>query len=303
VLPVKGLVLPCKRIGAPRFLIRPDFRVLDGKAPLDGTAMRVILQYPSGYRPYGLYTNGIGHALKKIRQTMRILTTVIFGLIGLATFGQAQTSTTDRFIEVTGDGEVKVDPNIIYLSIDLREYKKDGKIIKLEDLESQLTKVLQTIGIPTDNLKVYASSGRQFDLKKRKADLLIGKRYNLKLTDIDLLNPLLGELGEANIFAVSITEVTHTDIEKFKIEAKIKAINNAKEKAVLLTTTLDSKLGQVLHIREMELVDTYPLETFQVRGLQMRGASSYGYDKVQTNTVDFEQIKLTYKIVVKFKIE
>ena len=74
--------------------------------------------------------------------------------IGLVTFGQAQTSTTERFIEVTGDGEVKVDPNIIYLSIDLREYKKDGKIVKLEDLEAQLTKVLQTIGIPTDNLKV-----------------------------------------------------------------------------------------------------------------------------------------------------
>ncbi len=236
---------------------------------------------------------------------MRILTTVIFGLIGLVTFGQAQTSATERFIEVTGDGEVKVDPNIIYLSIDLREYKKDGKIVKLEDLEAQLKKVLQTIGIPTDNLKVYASSGRQYDLKKRKADLLIGKRYNLKLTDIDLLNPLLGELGEANIFAVSITEASHTDIEMFKTEAKVKAINNAKEKAVLLTTTLDSKLGQVLQIRETELVDVYPTQALQgrVAGLQVRGYSSSGYDKVQTNTVDFEQIKLTYKIVVKFKIE
>jgi len=236
---------------------------------------------------------------------MRILTTVILGLIGLVTFGQAQTNTTERFIEVTGDGEVKADPNIIYLSIDLREYKKDGKIVKLEDLESQLTKVLQTIGIPTDNLKVYASSGRQYDLKKRNADLLIGKRYNLKLTDIDLLNPLFGELGEANIFAVLISEVTHTDIEKFKTEAKVKAIKNAKEKATLLTTTLDSKLGHVLQIRETELVDAYPLQALQgrVAGLQIRGASSSGYDKVVTNNVDFEQIKLTYKIVVKFKIE
>jgi len=236
---------------------------------------------------------------------MRILATVILGLIGLVTFAQAQTNTTERFIEVTGDGEVKADPNIIYLSIDLREYKKDGKIVRLEDLESQLTKVLQTIGIPTDNLKVYASSGRQYDLKKRKADLLIGKRYNLKLTDIDLLNPLFGELGEANIFAVLISEVTHTDIEKFKTEAKVKAIKNAKEKATLLTTTLDSKLGHVLQIRETELVDAYPLQALQgrVAGLQIRGASSSGYDKVVTNNVDFEQIKLTYKIVVKFKIE
>ncbi|MFM7857749.1 MAG: SIMPL domain-containing protein, partial [Flammeovirgaceae bacterium] len=104
---------------------------------------------------------------------------------------------------------------------------------------------------------------------------------------------------------VSITEVSHTDIEKFKTEAKVKAINNANEKAVLLTTTLDSKLGHVLQIRETELVDVYPTQALQgrVAGLQVRGYSSSGYDKVQTNTVDFEQIKLTYKIVVKFKIE
>src|SRR5688500_5018923 len=190
---------------------------------------------------------------------MKISATLLFALIGFVTFGQTQNGLQERFIEVTGEGEVKVDPNIIYLSIDLREYKKDGKIVKLEELESQLTKVLETVGIPTENLKVYASSGRQLDLKKRKSDLLIGKRYNLKLTEIDLLNPLLGELGEAKILSVNVTEVTHTEIEKYKSETKIKAVNNAKEKAILLTTNLDTTVGQVLKIQEVELTDTYPL--------------------------------------------
>jgi uncharacterized protein YggE len=238
---------------------------------------------------------------------MKISATLLFALIGFVTFGQTQNGLQERFIEVTGEGEVKVDPNIIYLSIDLREYKKDGKIVKLEELESQLTKVLETVGIPIENLKVYASSGRQLDLKKRKSDLLIGKRYNLKLTEIDLLNPLLGELGEAKILSVNVTEVTHTEIEKYKSETKIKAVNNAKEKAILLTTNLDTTVGQVLKIQEVELTDTYPLQQLQGRaaGVQLRGYSStaYGFDKIQTNNVDFEQIKLTYKIVVRFKID
>jgi uncharacterized protein YggE len=238
---------------------------------------------------------------------MKISATLLFALIGFVAFGQTQNGLQERFIEVTGEGEVKVDPNIIYLSIDLREYKKDGKIVKLEELESQLTKVLETVGIPTENLKVYASSGRQLDLKKRKSDLLIGKRYNLKLTEIDLLNPLLGELGEAKILSVNVTEVTHTEIEKYKSETKIKAVNNAKEKAILLTTNLDTTVGQVLKIQEVELTDTYPLQQLQGRaaGVQLRGYSStaYGFDKIQTNNVDFEQIKLTYKIVVRFKID
>src|SRR6267143_1823307 len=133
---------------------------------------------------------------------MKILMILSLVLMGLVSFGQTTTNSIERFIEVSGDGEVKVDPNIIYLSIELKEYKKEGKIVKLEELEAQLTKVLQTIGIPNENLKVFAASGRQYDIKKRKADLLIGKRYKLKLTDIDLLNPLLGELAEAKILSV-----------------------------------------------------------------------------------------------------
>jgi uncharacterized protein YggE len=241
---------------------------------------------------------------------MKTLTLFLFTLSALVTSGQTQTATTERFIEVTGEGEVKVDPDIIYLSIELKEYKKDGKIVKLDDLEAQLIKVLQTINIPKDNLKAYASSGRQFDVKKRKADLLIGKRYKLKLTDIDLLNPLLGELSETDILAVSITEVTHTDIEKYKTETKVKAINSAKEKALLLTSNVESKLGQVLYIRETELMDAYPLEALQGRVAGLRGNARSGMYKlysedmpIASTSVDFEQIKLTYKIVVKFTIE
>jgi uncharacterized protein len=223
---------------------------------------------------------------------------------------QAQNPAAERFIEVTGEGEVKVDPNIIYLSIDLREFKKDGKIVKLEDLETQLTNVMQTVGIPKENLKVTATSGRQLDLRKKKSNLLIRKRYNLKLDDIDLLYPLLTELTEVDILYVDVTEVSHTEIEKFKNEAKVKAITNAKDKAVLLTSTLESKIGQVQQIREVELIDAYPLQALRGRVAGIHRAVdddmfSYqaNYKGGQSNSVDFEQIKLLYKIVVKFKIE
>jgi uncharacterized protein len=241
---------------------------------------------------------------------MKTLASLIFTLITLSAFGQNQTASAERFIEVTGEGEVKVDPDIIFLSIELKEYKKDGKIVKLDDLEAQLIKVLQAVNIPKENLKAFASSGRQFDVKKRKADLLIGKRYKLKLTDIDLLNPFLGGLSETDILAVSITEVTHTDIDKYKTESKVKAVNNVKEKAVLMTSNLESKLGQVLYIRETELVDAYPLEALNERAAGLRGAGTSGLYRVSYEerpiarpSVDFEQIKLTYKIVVKFRIE
>ena len=87
---------------------------------------------------------------------MKKLLAVILTLTSFTSFGQQANNEVGRFIEVTGDGEVKVDPNIIYLSIELREYKKEGKIVKLEELETQLVKILQTVGIPAENLKCMA---------------------------------------------------------------------------------------------------------------------------------------------------
>jgi uncharacterized protein len=206
---------------------------------------------------------------------------------------------TDRSIEVTGEGELKIDPNIINLSIELKEYRKESRIIKLEELEAQLQKIVQNLGIPRENLKAYGSSGRQLDQKTGRADVLTGKRYVLKLANVELLNPVLAGLSEANIFGVTIMDVTHTDIEKYKMEVKVKAINDAREKAALLTTSLQSKVGQVLQIREAELAASL---SQQPGSVHLRGPYN-DYEKGQMNTLAYEQIKLTYKVVVKFKIE
>jgi uncharacterized protein len=228
--------------------------------------------------------------------------------VALTTF--AQTNSTERFIEVAGEGEVKVDPDILYLSIELREYKKDGKIIRLEELEGQLRKVLQTLEVPETNLKVFASSGRQYGYKIKRADLLLTKKYTLKLTDVGQLDPLLSELAFLEIYNVFVSEVTHSEIEKYKTEAKVKAIDDAKAKAMLLTTSLGCKLGQALQIRETEFSNAYPLQSYQGRaanfyGLSYEGAVHRGvsYEKEEKSQVGFEQIKLTYRIAVKFRLD
>ncbi len=207
-----------------------------------------------------------------------------------------------RFIEVSGQGEVKVDPNIIYLSIHLQEFKKDGKIVKLETLESSLKQVLQTVGIGPENLKVYATSGRQYDLKKVKSNLMIGKRYSLKLDDIDLFNPLLEALAEVDILSVNVREVTHTEIEKYRTEARVKAINAAKDKAILLTSAVGTKIGDVLQIREHSVQGD---GTQGTSAIQIRGLNSYDdYNpKYGTNNIAFEQLTLRYEVIMMFALQ
>jgi uncharacterized protein len=235
---------------------------------------------------------------------MKSLLCLVFCFSIVNAIGQSKDLPT-RFIEVSGEGEVKVDPNIIYLSIQLQEFKKDGKIVKLETLESNLKQVLQTVGIASENLKVYATSGRQYDLKKIKSNLMIGKRYSLKLEDVDLFNPLLEALAEVDILSVNVREVTHTEIEKHKAEAKVKAINAAKDKAVLLTSTVGTKVGDVLQIREQPVQSSAAGQP-GTSSLYFRGVSQYDDHSGKypgANNVAFEQITLAYKVIVMFALQ
>jgi uncharacterized protein len=238
---------------------------------------------------------------------MKFALAFLFTLFSIITFSQSQPG-NERFIEVSGEGEIKVDPNLIYLSIHLQEFKKDGKIVKLETLEASLRQVMQAVGIPVENLKVYATSGRQYDVKKAQSNLMIGKRYSLKIDDIDLINPLLSALVEVDILSVSVREVTHTEIEKFSADTRLKAILAAREKAIQLTAALDSKVGKVLAITEggpmlaQVTPDQYNRMRRQEDNYEFAAGILYS-GKGGSNAVNYEQIKISYVVSVKFAIE
>jgi hypothetical protein len=58
---------------------------------------------------------------------MKQLTLILTLFSGLV-YGQIR---DDRFIEISGRAERKVEPNLIYLTIELKEYRKDKEIIQI----------------------------------------------------------------------------------------------------------------------------------------------------------------------------
>ena len=75
-------------------------------------------------------------------------------LIALLTFFvlhlQAQTLDLRRKIEVTGTAEVEVTPDIIYISISLKEYMDGKKKVGIETLERALQTAVLKVGIPKE---------------------------------------------------------------------------------------------------------------------------------------------------------
>jgi len=207
----------------------------------------------------------------------------------------------DRFIEISGRAERKVEPNLIYLTIELKEYRKDKEIIQIEKLENNLLTALGEIGIDKENLTVFGTKGNLTKMKRLDPNLLITKRYILKITDFKLFGPLLDRFGDLNISSVYVKEVTHKDIETFKMETQVQAIKNAEIKARELLKGLNKNLGDVISVRET--LNEY-LSPAEKRALAYSVSTTKGGDKVLSTTdLAFEPLTLTYQIFVKFEIK
>ncbi len=166
--------------------------------------------------------------------------TIIFTFITVFAFGQQG---EQRFIEISGRAEKKVEPNLIYLTIELKEYQKNKEIIQIEKLESDLLLALTDIGIDKTNLTVFGTKGNLTKVKRLDPNLLITKRYILKINDFKLFGQLLDRFSDLSINSVYVKEVTHTDIETYKLETQVQAIKNAEIKAKELLRGLNKNLG------------------------------------------------------------
>jgi uncharacterized protein YggE len=212
---------------------------------------------------------------------------VMFILAGLflATLSQAQQTDNKppvRKIEVTGSAEIEITPDEIYLDIALREYKNKTTKIDITTLEKQLQKAVQDAGISPADLtisNVFGSNYEQWWVKKKKdADFMARKQFRLKLSKLDKVNSILGAVDEEGIESVNISSYTHSKMEEYRKQAKIKALQAAKAKATYMLEAIDAKIADVMEVQEINTdnyADVQPMMVNAIMGrMKSEGASA-----------------------------
>ncbi len=221
----------------------------------------------------------------------RLVPAILIIFVWTGSFGQA----TERFIEVTGFGEVSAAPTKAVLSVDLREMTKDGKTISLSDFEGRLRGVVSSMKIPEGNLKaVTPAQARPMDRLARN-NAAAEKRYTIEVGNVSVLDRLIESLRQADIVMVRVTETGSTEISKFMAEAQVSALNNAREKATALASASGNKLGRIIQIREVA-------SGGNPAGMR-RPALVYTGPTDGSMTDNLEPIQVTYEVVVRFLIE
>lgn len=234
---------------------------------------------------------------------MRNLLTLAF--VALISLGAtAQQVDLRKKITVSGTAETEVTPDIIYVSISLKEYLKDGnskKKVDIKDLETQLYNAVQSAAIPRENLTINNVSGYSVLEKKKDPDFLASKQYRLKVNDLNKWNEIIGAIDAKGIAYTNVDSYDYSKIEQLKKELKIKALQAAKSKAAYLVEALGNQLGSVIDIQEINN-ESYPQPMYRSNVVMMRGTSS-AEQAAPSNDIDFKKIKLSYVMNTVFEIK
>ena len=225
---------------------------------------------------------------------------ILLSLVSITTFSQTKTFIDQPYLETRSKVDTLVSPDSIYMQISIAEKDSKGKI-SLEEQEHKMADKLVELGI---NLKKQlflddaASNFKKYFL--RKQNVLKSKTYQLIVYDAVAVGKVLTGLESIGISNVQIVKTAYSKIEALKLNLLSKAIAKAKKQAEALVKPLNQKVLKAIYISNNTNYNNYNLQGRTV-GLKV----AYAADKEQLAPVniDFQKIKVSSEVYVKFKID
>ena len=206
---------------------------------------------------------------------------------------QAQTQQIIPTVSVNGSAEVKVTPDVIYLSIRLDESDTKGRL-PIEEQRQKMFTALKRADVDAEKqLSVQGMSSEFF----RRRQSLLATQYELRLESAAAVRKVFDELDKAGITNVNVTRTTYSDMESLRSEARTKAMQNAQQRARELAEAVGQKIGACYEINDY----TTTTETVYGKRLMMSNAAMMDSAAVEAEpNVEFEQIKVAYNVSAKF---
>lgn len=239
----------------------------------------------------------------------RILTgmIVVFNLLGFSS--KSQETIKQKTINVSGIAEMEVVPDEIYVQVELREYdKKGGPKVDIDAIKNDFLKAALSTGISETDISVQGYQGWDGNFwlyrknKKKNPDLKASITYQVKLATTKKMDELVQKLDDEATQNFSISRVSHSKIQEFKKQLKIKAVQSAKEKAAYLAAAINETAGEALTINEPNEINSYPQPMFANR-MMKASAETMDNGNVQAPDIDFKKMKLQYEVNVVFALK
>lgn len=227
---------------------------------------------------------------------MKKLFTVL--ALGMLLAAQAQTDTVDAkpYIEVTGTAEKEVVPDMIFITITLKDKVENKDNYTIAAQEDKLKKALQSLGIDLKNLSLSDATSGVIVYKRKEKGVEQTKEYTLKVTTAAQVSSVFEALYNSNIKEAAITKTDYSQMDALRKEVRINAIKAAKDKAAYLLQAIGEEPGKPLIVTEQEREGSY-------RNNLSIGANYMVENDGKETDLDFKKITVKFSYYVKFSIK
>lgn len=208
----------------------------------------------------------------------------------------------EHFIEVSGTARQELEPNEIYVNVQLREFEENREKVSLEKLDKEFWDAIKNASIDRKKVTI-ANVGSQFGkLGRKDKDAFREKTYQVILSSGAELEKLLEKVEPVKVNQITLTKITHTELEKYRLELKVKALQAAKAKADALLKSIGSEMGKTLMVREFE--NYYPMDNMAAN-VMVRSKASYeaAGDMPAEDPTAFRKITLQAQVTAQFEIK
>ena len=230
---------------------------------------------------------------------MRFTWILIFLMLAGITLHAQEGFKGEHFIEVNGTAQMEVEPNEITVFIRLREFEENKQKTNLEKLDQDFLAALKNAGIDKKRLELYGVGSKLEKLGKKEKDAFREKSYQIKLTGGAELEKLLEKLEPVKVDQVSIIKIHHTELEKLKLDLKIKALQAAKAKADAMIKSIGGEIGKTLMVREWEEHVPSPMVANAMYRYDAAGAG----EAAQEDATSFRKIQLRSQVTAQFEVK
>ena len=230
---------------------------------------------------------------------MRFTIMLFFLFAGLGAFAQ-EGFKGEHFIEVTGIAQMEIEPNEITMLIRLREFEENREKTQLEKLDQDFLTALKNAGIDRKRLELADAGSKLSKLGRKDKDAFREKSYQLKLTSAAELEKFLEKLEPVKVDQVSIIRLHHTELEKLKLDLKVKALQAAKSKAETLVRSIGGEIGKTLMVREWADEPVQPMMDMSANAYMRANVAGAGEEDSATS---FRKLRLKSQVAAQFEIK
>lgn len=164
-------------------------------------------------------------------------------------------------VSVTGEGTVKVTPDMATITIGVNNQGSDSEEVKRENDKAvdAILKYLKKSGIDAKDYqtqRVYLN--RNYDYDKKKYYYMASQTITVKLRDLTKYDPLMAGLVESGVNNIQGVDFESSKQKEHEKEARRLAMLDAQQKATEYAQAIGQSIGQAYTISENN-VQNYPV--------------------------------------------